>query len=36
MAQALRALATLPEDLGSTSSYQIIAHNWLYLQFQGI
>lgn len=36
MAQPLRALATLPEDLGSIPSTHITAHNCLQLQSHGI
>jgi hypothetical protein len=36
MAKWLRALAALPEDLGSVSSSYIAVHSHLYLQFQEI
>jgi len=36
LAQQLRALAALPEDLGSIPNNHIAAHNCLQLQFQGI
>lgn len=36
MAQWLRALVTLAEILGSVPSTHRVAHNHLYLQFQGI
>jgi hypothetical protein len=35
MAQQLRALAALLEDLGSIPSIQLVVHNHLYLQFRG-
>lgn len=36
MAQLLRALATLPEALGSIPSMHAAAHNCLYLRLQGV
>ena len=36
MAQTLRALATLAEDLASVPSTYMAAHSHLYLQLQGI
>jgi hypothetical protein len=36
MSQWLRVLAALPEDPGSIPSTHMIAHNCVYLQFQGI
>jgi hypothetical protein len=34
-AQQIRALAALPEDMGSISSIHMAAHNQMLLQFQG-
>lgn len=34
LAQPLKALATVPEDQGSTPSTRIVTHNHLGLQFQ--
>lgn len=36
MAQSLKALVALEEDLGSTPSTHTVAHKHLKLQFQGI
>lgn len=36
MAQHIRALAALAEDLGLVSSEEVVAHNHLDFQFQGI
>ena len=36
MAQQLRALAALPEDMGSVPRTHIVAHKWLKIQVQGI
>jgi hypothetical protein len=36
MAQLLRVLSALAEDLGSVLSTHMVAHNLLVLQFQGI
>ena len=36
MAQQLRALTALPEDPSSVPCIHVVAHNPLYLEFQGI